>query len=77
MVSWFLCFFVSKIYPMSISCFMKDIDPISKIFKDHLLNGSSGFFGAHLFANSPFVNFKKIIFINNIFVDSETCSSFC
>ena len=41
-VSWFLVSKVSKIYQIWISCFLEDIDPIAKTFKD-LLDGSSGF----------------------------------
>ena len=52
-VSWFLGFFVSKflgfevpkIYQISISCSLQDIDPIPNTFKI-LLDGSAGFFGA-------------------------------
>ena len=46
-VSKFLGFKVSKICQISISCFLDDIDPISKIFKN-LSNGSSEFVGARL-----------------------------
>ena len=45
---WFLDFKVSRIYQIPISCFLLDIGRISEIF-EILLNGSSGFFGAHLF----------------------------
>ena len=45
LVYWFIGFKVSKIYQISISCFLIDIDHISKLFKI-LLNGSAGFFGA-------------------------------
>ena len=37
----------------SISCFLIDIDSVSKVFKN-LLNGSSGIFGARLFEVSDF-----------------------
>ena len=56
LVSWFLgfknllCFqkiFVTY-YPISITCFLIDIDSVSKMFKN-LLDGSSSFFGACLF----------------------------
>ena len=59
-VSWFLGFLVSwffvsgfldsKIYQISISCFLEDICPISKLI-EILSTGSSSFFGAHLFQN--------------------------
>ena len=57
------CFFASKLlsskvskfqktlvlyYHMSMSCFLEDTGPISKVFKN-LLDGSSGFPGARLF----------------------------
>ena len=48
LVSKFQSFKVPKIYQMSISCFLEDIDPVSKVPKN-LLNGSSGMFGARLF----------------------------
>ena len=49
-VSCFVGFLVSKSYQMSISCLLKDIDPIPKIFKI-FFNGSSSFVGARLFHN--------------------------
>ena len=48
LVSTSLGFEVAKIYQTFISCFQEDIDLVSKIFKI-LLDGSSGFVGAHLF----------------------------
>ena len=47
-VSWFLGFKVSKIYQITISCFLEATDPISKVFKN-LWDGSSGLFGPRLF----------------------------
>ena len=63
LVSWFLSLLVSKLlgflvskfqmsmipyYPNSISCFLEDIDPIFKMFKN-CLDGSPGSFGTYLF----------------------------
>ena len=57
LVSWFHSFKVSMIphYQKFISCFMEDTDTISKTFKI-LSDGSSIFFGAHLFQH--FENFE-------------------
>ena len=49
-------FKVSKIHQMSISCFLEDIDPISKVSKN-LLDGSSGFLGIPLFENVQYFGF--------------------
>ena len=70
-VSWFLVFWslgfvslsigfkVSKIYQISISCFLEDTDPISKI-PGIVLDGSSGLFGARLFPNRQTHGFLKL-----------------
>ena len=49
-ISWFLSCSCPgfKIYQIAISCFLEDIDLISKLFKISL-DGSSGFSGARLF----------------------------
>ena len=59
-------------YHNSISCFLEDIDPIFKIFKN-LLDGSSGLFGPRLF-HCPFqsfdfhlLNFQKYYFWQLLF----------
>ena len=57
LVSRCLGFKVSKIYQIPISCFLEDIDLVSKIFKT-LLDRSSGFFGACLF-DLPFSIYNK------------------
>ena len=68
-VPWFLgfCFpgfLVSKIYPISISCVLEDIDPIS----ENLLDGSSGFFGACLFQYFHFFEVHNFdIYKNKLF----------
>ena len=66
-VSWLLGFKVSKFqsfkvsmipyYQNLISCFLKEIDPISKLFKN-LLDGSSGFVGACLFYKIKVFDFQ-------------------
>ena len=82
--SWFLGFEISKFqgfkhlfcfqkifvsyYQMSISCFLVDIDLISKILKI-LLDGSPSFVGARLFQNGQqwipeTSTFTNIIFLN-------------
>ena len=50
MVVWFYGFLVARIYQVPISCFLMDLEPISKVFKISL-DGSSGFVGARLFQN--------------------------
>ena len=50
--SWFLGlgFKISKITRLQFSCFLEDIEPISKIFKN-ILDGSSGLLGTSIFQN--------------------------
>ena len=60
-VSWFLGFKVSKICQMPISCFLEDIDPISKIVKN-LFDGSLGFVGPRLFHNFQNIDFETMLF---------------
>ena len=47
LVSWFSVSWFQRNYQMSISCFLEDIDLISKLFKIWS-DASSGSFGAHL-----------------------------
>ena len=56
--SWFLGFKVSEIYQIAISCFLEEIDPISKIFKNSL-DGSPGFVGTRLFHHFRNLGFPK------------------
>ena len=58
--SWFLGSKVSKICQMSISCFLEEIDPISKISKI-ILDRSSGMFVARLFEQHEKLNFRSLI----------------
>ena len=61
--SWFLVFLVSEISRMSISCFLEDIDLISKLFKV-VFNGSSSFVSE----NANFVVFQSFeTYKHNIF----------
>ena len=61
---WFLGFKVSKVYKIPISCFLIDIDPISKISKMYLA-------GLH---NVPVPLFSKIV--KNIgFQNFEICKN--
>ena len=64
-------------YQNYISCFLEDIDPISKIFKN-LLDGSSGFCGSRLFQHLQFpvckisnVRFRNFRFPNIIFFKND------
>ena len=58
LVSWSESFKVSKVYQISISCFLEDIDFTSKFFKI-LADGSSSLFGALLFENCQYFGFPK------------------
>ena len=59
-VSRFQSFKASKIYQMSISCFLEDIDLISKTYN------ISQFVGARLFQNVQHVGFSSFRFIKII-----------
>ena len=60
--SWFQSFLFSWFRSFkdlsSIPCFLEDLDPTSKIFKN-LLNGPAGFVGARLFFNFQNIEFPK------------------
>ena len=58
LVSWFRGFLVSKKYQLYMSCFLEDIDLVSKIFKI-CSDGSSSLFGARLFENCQTFGFEK------------------
>ena len=60
MLLWFYGFLVSKIYQISISCFLIEIDFITMNFKI-LLDGSSSCFGARLFENRQTNGFPEML----------------
>ena len=69
--SWRLGFKVPKIYQMSISCLLEDIDPISKIVKI-VLDGSPGCFRRPSFRTSPTNLFPKLG-LRNIYIFLDFC----
>ena len=70
LISWFQTFKASKIYQISMSCFLEDIDPISKIFKKSL-DGSSGFPRALFSDFSKYWIFHILIFIRIISFEND------
>ena len=69
-------FLVSQFYQNPISCFLTDIDPISKIFKI-ILDRSSGFVGARLFPNCQTLGFPNIRRFTNTIFSGSVPGSFC
>ena len=60
LVSWLfvLCFQVSRMYQISISCFLEEIDLISKICKI-LVDGTAGLIGTRLFEMFKLLDFQN------------------